>query len=247
MKFVVYLCVLFLVAYGNAANNNCYVLGVEGTVPFPPVGYTTVTLSMLQGAHAPAFIAQYNTYGINFISNDLVATNCLATLGEYGCVYPRGIDTSDFLVPFTFSGLRQCIWNNPVGPVKFGTWDTNTYYPTMNTSVINSWVTITCPTTNYHYTLLYNSSCGSNPTPPPSGASTCCYYFSHPENYQTFLCQKSGIACPDVSGFVLVYNQTVSSCDKCALSAVPDTIQHKYSSIQPLATALLHADKPDKE
>eukprot|EP00026_Physarum_polycephalum_P017487 Phypoly_transcript_18729.p2 GENE.Phypoly_transcript_18729~~Phypoly_transcript_18729.p2 ORF type:complete len:116 (+),score=17.84 Phypoly_transcript_18729:373-720(+) len=110
--------------------------------------------------------------------------------------------------------------------LKLGTWYSLMYYNTLNASAISSWTTTTC-NTGAHYTLLYNSAmCGNNPpTPPPSSGYTCCFYFSHPENFQTSVCQKSGLDCPEVSGFTLVYNQTASSCADCTVTKQKYSIQ----------------------
>jgi len=241
---LVVLCVAVSVA--TAAPGNCFVLGAEGTSPFPPVGYSSVTLGALRGtALGDAFIAQYNSFGIPFISSILSVTNCLVSFGNLQCIV-KNPDPTDYLVPFMFSGTRQCVWDNPSGPVDLGTWNSNTYYRTLNQSVFSTWTNVTCATINTHYTLLYNNSCGGQPTPtptPPMGNSTCCYYFSHPENYQTFLCQRGGIPCPMVSGFVLVYNQTATSCAQCSLTSVPSAITQKHEAM----ASIYPEQSPDKE
>jgi len=226
----VILCTLLFTSLASAAGN-CFVLGQEGSFPFPPTGYSQVTLPLLQGSLGSAFISQYNSGGIPFLPG-LNVGNCLTTFGALQCAYaPNNIEP---FVAYTLSGLQQCIWTSPPGPVKLGTWSTGQWYNTVNQSLINTWTTTTCPTTLSHYTLLYNTSCGSNPTPPPPVSnSTCCYYFSHPLDYQTALCQKAGFTCPNIIGFVLVYNQTVSSCAQCTVTSLPANILHKYSNMPP--------------
>jgi hypothetical protein len=54
------------------------------------------------------------------IYNNLTATNCLVTIGELQCVY-QPTDTNNFVLPFTLSGSRDCVWSNPMGPVVCGT------------------------------------------------------------------------------------------------------------------------------
>ena len=41
------------------------------------------------------------------------------------------------------------------------------------------------------------------------------------------------ISTQNIIGFVLVYNQTVSSCAQCTVTSLPANILHKYSNMPP--------------
>eukprot|EP00026_Physarum_polycephalum_P016106 Phypoly_transcript_16946.p1 GENE.Phypoly_transcript_16946~~Phypoly_transcript_16946.p1 ORF type:complete len:245 (+),score=28.83 Phypoly_transcript_16946:43-735(+) len=215
MRGIVVFVGLLLVGFCTAASKQCFVIGVEQN--FYP-GYSSVTLEELTTTYSSQFLSQYNSYGLDYVAGNLSATNCLMTIGELQCIYPP-TDTGNFVVPFTKTGTRDCVWSNPIGPVKLGTWNSLTYYPTLSQATLNNWKAVTCPSTNYHYILLVSDSCSFVPTPPPAKQVTCCYYYSHTQSYEGYFCQQYGVGCPTMDDYYYVGNATQLTCADCSLQA----------------------------